>query len=152
MADGHHESIHGLLDHHDAIKREVKEIDGGVETVTTSEDPEVTRMIREHVRQMEQRMESGHGLRWWDPTFAELFRHHEKVAMQIEDVPGGVKVRETSDDPDVALLIRQHATRGVSEFVARGRDRAHEPTPLPEGYGEAKSSDSADGTPHPESP
>lgn len=147
MADGHHQNIHGLLDQHEAIQREVKEIEGGVETVTTSEDPEVTRMIREHVRQMEQRVESGHGLRWWDPTFAELFSHHEKIVMEIEDVPGGVKVRETSEDPDVALLIRQHAIRGVSEFVARGFDRAQEPTPLPEGYPAAKASESANATP-----
>jgi quercetin dioxygenase-like cupin family protein len=40
-------------------------------------------------------------------------------------------VVETSDDPEVVALIRQHAHRAVSEFVERGMDRAHEPTPLP---------------------
>jgi hypothetical protein len=34
----------------------------------------------------------------------------------------------------VAPLIRQHARRAVSEFVARGMERMHEPTPLPDGY------------------
>lgn len=132
--DGHHENIHGLLDQHDAIERQVTEIDGGVETVTTSEDPAIVEMIREHVVQMEQRVESGQGLRWWDPTYAELFRHHEQIEMQVEEVPGGVRVRETSTDPQVALLIRQHA-KGVSEFVDAGHERARQPTPLPEGYG-----------------
>ena len=130
----HHENIHALLDRHEAIQREVKEVEGGVETVTTSEDPEIVEIIREHVREMQQRVESGHGLRWWDPTFAELFRNYDKIEMQIEDVPGGVRVLETSKDPDVAMLIRQHAIRGVSEFVAEGHARARKPTPLPEGY------------------
>jgi hypothetical protein len=130
----HHENIHGLLDRHAGIERKVKEIKGGVVTITTSDDPETAKMIREHVRQMKQRVESGHGMRWWDPLFAEIFEHHDKIVMEIEDVPGGVKVRETSDDPQVAALIRQHAVRGVNEFVAEGRARACQPTPLPEGY------------------
>jgi len=133
--DGHHENIHGLLDQHEAIKRQVIEIEGGVETVTTSEDPAIVEMIREHVVQMEQRVVSGQGLRWWDPTFAELFRHHEQIEMQIEEVPGGVRVRETSPNPDVAMLIRQHE-KGVSEFVADGHARARQATPLPKGYNE----------------
>lgn len=128
----HHGNIHGLLDRHEAIDRSVQEIAGGVETVTTSDDPEVTGMIREHVRQMQQRMESGFGVRHWDPLFVELFRHHAEIEMVIEDVPGGVRVRETSESADVTELIRQHAVRGVSEFVAGGHERARQPTPLPE--------------------
>jgi hypothetical protein len=132
----HHDAIHALLDAHEAIERQVVEIDNGVITVTTSDDPEVAERIRLHVRQMEQRMESGHGMRWWDPLFAELFRHHEAVQMKVEEIPNGVRVTETSDDPEVAKLIKQHATRGVSEFVAQGYARAHQATPLPDGYRE----------------
>ena len=130
----HHDTIHGLLDRHESIERTVKNVKHGVETVTTSDDPEVTAMIRDHVRQMKQRVESGHGMRWWDPVFAELFKHHDKIEMKIKDVPGGVRVREPSPDPQVVLLIRQHAERGVSEFVADGRARAQHETPLPDGY------------------
>jgi len=136
-----HENIHALLDRHEVIERSVEEIDGGVVTVTTSDDPEVVRTLREHVREMQQRMESGHGMRWWDPVFAELFRNHDKVLMEIEDVPGGVRVRETSDDPDIAMLIRQHAIRGINEFVAEGPTRARQATPLPDGYGSTKEPD-----------
>jgi len=92
-------------------------------------------MIRKHVRDMKQRVEAGHGMRWWDPTFVELFKHHDKIEMQIEDIEGGAMVRETSSDADVTLLIRQHAIRGVSEFVADGHARARQETPLPDGYG-----------------
>lgn len=133
-ADGHHEVIQGLLADHDRITRTVEHIDDGVITVTTSDDPEVAHAIRRHVRQMAARMESGQGVRHWDPLFVELFRHHEAVSMELEDVPGGIRVHERSDDPEVRKLIRQHADRGVSEFVARGHERAPHPTPLPEDY------------------
>src|SRR3546814_8363584 len=40
----------------------------------------------------------------------------------------------TSDDPNVVLLIRQHAHRFVSEAAEEGMSRAMRPTPLPNGY------------------
>ena len=127
--------FHQLLTDHAKIKRTVEDVPGGVVTVTTSDDPAVAATIRTHVRQMKRRVEAGQPLRMWDPLFVEIFRNSDKIDMKVEDVPGGVKVTETSADKDAALLIRQHARRGVSEFVARGWDRAHEKTPLPEGYG-----------------
>ena len=125
--------IHSLLDQHELIQREVKDIAGGVETTTTSATPAIAETIRSHTKQMKERLESGQPIRMWDPLFVELFRHHDQIKMAITDVPGGVRVVETSDDPQVTLLIRQHAKRGVSEFVARGYDRAHEASPLPSG-------------------
>jgi hypothetical protein len=142
-ADGHHEVIQSLLGDHDKIRREVEFIDSGVVATTVSDDPEIAETIRKHVRQMAARMETGQGVRHWDPLFVEIFRHHDAISMEIEDIEGGVRVRETSDDPEVQELIRQHATRGVSEFVERGFDRAHEPTPLPEGYGTARVAEGA---------
>jgi hypothetical protein len=38
-----------------------------------------------------------------------VFKHHDEIVMAIEDVPGGVLVRETSQKPDVVKLIRAHA-------------------------------------------
>ena len=54
---------------------------------------------------------------------------------------GGVDVIETSDDPQVVLLIRQHAHRAVSEFVTGGMQRAMQQTPLPSDYREASDDD-----------
>jgi uncharacterized protein YdcH (DUF465 family) len=125
------DTFHALLADHAKIKRTVEDVEGGVLSVTTSEEPAVAEKIRLHVRQMKSRMEAGAGLRHWDPLFVAIFENHDKIAMTIEDVPGGVRVVETSKDPKVTALIRQHARRGVSEFVARGFDRAHEPTPMP---------------------
>ncbi len=128
--------IHGLLMQHEKVHRTVEEIPGGVRTVTTSEDPQVTDLIRTHVREMKERIEKGQPIRQMDPLFREIFRHHEKIRLEVEDVPGGVRATETSDDPQVSLLIRQHAKRAVSEFVQGGMNRAMQGTPLPEGYKE----------------
>ncbi|MFN3167712.1 MAG: thiol peroxidase [Phycisphaeraceae bacterium] len=126
--------FHELLANHGKIHRVVQDIPGGVRTVTTSDDPEIAGLIRLHVRQMAARYEAGMPVRRWDPLFAELLKHFDKITMTIDDIPAGLRVTQTSDDPQVALLIRQHAHRGVSEFVERGFDRAHEASPMPEGY------------------
>ncbi len=119
MADGM-QPLHVLLDQHQKIERSVQEIPGGVKTSTTSADPAVAEMIRLHARQMQVRLEAGQPIRMWDPLFVEIFRHHDQIRMTVSDVPGGVEVVETSDAPEVTALIRQHANRGVSEFVTGG--------------------------------
>lgn len=134
MNDPDHQTIHALLADHEAIERRVEDLRNGVETWTESDDPEVAARIRQHVRQMAARLDEGRPLRRWDPLFAEIFEHADAIEMVMTDTPRGIHVVETSDDPDVVLLIQQHAHRAVSEFVERGMDRAHEPTPLPEGY------------------
>lgn len=128
------DTIHSLLADHTAIERRVEDLPNGVETWTESDDPEVAARIRQHVRQMYARLENDQPMRRWDPLFVEIFENADAIHMEIEDTPRGVRVVETSEDPKVVALIRQHAHRAVSEFVERGMDRAHEPTPLPEGY------------------
>ena len=126
-----HNTIHALLSNHEAIERRVEDLPNGVETWTTSEDEDVATLIRQHVRQMKARLESGRPMRRWDPLFAAIFEHADAIEMIIEDIPGGVRVVETSEAPEVVALIRQHAHRAVSEFVEGGMGRAHEPTPMP---------------------
>lgn len=127
-------SIHGLLTNHEKVKRRVEDIPKGVRTVTTSDDPRVARLIRTHVRQMKARYERDQPIRLMDPVFRELFRNRGKASLTFEDIPGGIRVTHTSDDPQVVLLIRQHARRFVSEAAEQGMRRAMRPTPLPEGY------------------
>lgn len=126
--------IHTLLQNHGRIERQVEDILGGVRTLTTSDDTEVAGAIRAHVRQMKERLEKGQPIRMMDPLFREIFEHAGQIRMAVEDVEGGVRVTETSEDPNVQLLIRQHARRAVSEFVEGGMARAMRGTPLPEGY------------------
>ncbi|HEV2061397.1 MAG TPA: hypothetical protein VGR12_00980 [Solirubrobacteraceae bacterium] len=126
--------IRRLLRAHRQIDRAVADVPGGVRTRTVSDDPEIAALIRTHVRQMKARVEAGEPIRGMDPLFREIFEHHREIEMEVEDVPGGVRVRETSDEAQVVLLIRQHARRAVSEFVRRGMRRAMQRTPLPPGY------------------
>ncbi len=128
--------IHRLLIAHEEIDRDVQDIPNGIRSVTTSSDSEIAELIRTHVDQMGARMERGDAIRQMDPLFRELFEHSDAITIQITDLPDGVQVTETSSDPQVQLLIWQHAHRAVSEFVASGMQRAMQPTPLPEGYGQ----------------
>lgn len=127
--------IQDLLTQHEKIQRSIEEIPNGIRAVTTSTDPDITTLIRTHVREMKSRIQDGHPIRAEDPLFREIFRHHDKIRFEIEDVPGGVRVTETSSDPQVVLLIRQRAQRAESEFVSGGMKRAMHPTPIPEAYG-----------------
>ena len=132
------ETIHGMLAQHEKIQRSVKDIDGGIVSETTSKDPQVAAMIKKHTAEMETRLEQGQPTRMWDPLFAALNEHHAEIAMSIVEIDGGVRVTETSKNPEVVALIRQHAHKGVSEFVAQGFERAHKASPLPETAGAAK--------------
>lgn len=122
--------FHQLLDHRAEITRHVTEVPGGVETVTESVRAEVAAKIREHVRRMKARIEEGRPIRMRDPLFAEIFRHAKKITMRVEDTERGVRVVETSDDPWVTGLIREHA-RVVSAFLEHGYDEARRNHPLP---------------------
>lgn len=124
------EVFHYLLDHHAQIRRTVKTLDNGVETVTESDNPEVAKKIQEHVAAMHERVKSGHGLRYWDELFATLFEHHAKIAMTYERIEKGVRVKETSENPYVAKLVQAHAAV-VSKFVESGFDEAHQNHPAP---------------------
>ena len=131
-APNFHHTIHGLLDAHKSIERTAEDIPGGVRTVTTSKDKQVAKMIQLHVEQMAARMKDGRPVRMWDPLFREMFAQREHVNMAVKPRVDGVEVTVTSKKNRVVGLIRQHAHRGVSEFVRDGYDRAHKPTPLPD--------------------
>lgn len=117
--DADHEVFQFLLQNHKKIKRTVKELPDGVETLTESSDNEVAEQIKDHVEWMEYRIKNTNPIRMRDPLFAELFQHTDKIRMVHEDTENGVRVTETSDDPYVAGLIKAHA-KVVSGFVERG--------------------------------
>jgi hypothetical protein len=108
-----------LLDHRDAITRTVTPLANGVATVTETDDPEIRKVLQEHVGSMAERIENGWGIHLRDPLFAELFRNADRITLRVEDIERGVRVTETSDDPHAAELIRAHA-EVVSRFLANG--------------------------------
>lgn len=124
------EVFHYLLENHTKIERTVKELPNGVETLTESDDPKVAAKIKEHVHWMEVRIETTNPIRRRDPLFAEIFRHTDKIKMNVEKTKSGVKVTETSDDPYVVKLIQAHAMV-VSKFVNDGFQEAMKNHPVP---------------------
>lgn len=122
--------FHFLLDHHAEIRRSVKRLDDGVETLTESDDAEVAAKIQEHVASMHRRIQEGRGLRFWDELFAAVFKNHASIQMTVEKTEHGVKVRETSAEKAVVGLIQAHA-EVVSRFVAHGFDEAHKNHQVP---------------------
>jgi YHS domain-containing protein len=124
-------TIHALFDDHNKITRTVKNISNGVETLTESDDPKVKALIIEHSWAMKARLEKKQPIRQWDPLFAELFKHSDKIKMELTKTAKGVKVVETSDDAYVVKLIQAHAA-GVSEFVKEGMSVMHKQHDLPD--------------------
>jgi len=114
-----HKDFQFLLTNHEKIRRIVKELPNGVETLTESDDTAIAAKIQEHVHWMQYRIEETKPIRMRDPLFAELFQHTDKIVMDVAKTDKGVRVKETSDDPYVAKLIRAHA-KAVSGFVDRG--------------------------------
>lgn len=115
--------FHYLLEHHDKITRTVTELDNGVQTVTESTDLTVKAKIQEHVASMYTRVEDGRPLRMWDELYREIFKHADKIKMELTNTDNGVSVTETSDDEYVVKLIQAHA-KVVTGFSERGFDEA----------------------------
>lgn len=110
---------HQLLTEHANIRRTVKHTSNGVEALTESDDPATAAKITEHAKAMQARMKSGSRVRVWDPVFAELFAKHGAVKIEVTPTAKGVKIVESSDDPEAVALLRSHAM-GVSTFVREG--------------------------------
>jgi hypothetical protein len=123
--------FHALLDHRQEITRTVTKLADGVDTVTESDNPEVTRMIQVHVASMLARVEEGRPIHQRDPLFREIFRNAEKIQARWERTAKGVRVVETSADPWVVKLIQAHADV-LDAFIANGHAEVMKNHPVPE--------------------
>jgi len=122
--------FHRLFDHRTEIKRQVLTREDGVETVTESKNPEVTRLLQTHVASMLARVKEGRPIHRRDPLFAELFRYADRIEARHELTAGGVRVIETSKDAYVVKLLHAHA-EAVSAFLANGRSEMMKNHPVP---------------------
>jgi hypothetical protein len=120
---------HALLADHALLRRVVRHTPAGVEALTESDDPRVAALIIDHAKAMQGRMKRGSLVRGWDPVFVALFEKHEAVHIEVTPTDRGVKIVEHASDEQAMRLMRSHAT-GVSEFVRRGFDAAHQETAL----------------------
>jgi hypothetical protein len=114
-----HQDFFFLLDHREAIRRTVKNLPDGVETLTESDEEDVAAMIQTHVEAMYDRMEHANPIRMRDPIFRAVFANANKIKMEVEHTDQGVRVRETSDDSYAVKLVQEHA-KLVSLWLKNG--------------------------------
>lgn len=122
--------FHQLFDHRSEIKRQVTLLDNGIETVTESANPEVTKLLKGHVLSMLARVKDARPIHRRDPLFAELFKYTAQIEARHEMTSGGVRVIETSKDPYVVKLLQAHAAV-VTAFIENGMSEMMKNHPLP---------------------
>ena len=119
-------AIHELMVNHDRINRTVTNLADGIRTVTESDDPEIAKIIKEHVSSMDQRVSAGNdpGLPMESPALHSIFRNADKVQTSIQTTGNGVIVVQTSTDPETVAALQTHASE-VSDLVKGGMAAMH---------------------------
>jgi hypothetical protein len=109
-----------LFMRHGEIRRSVTELPNGVHAVTESDDPQTAALIRAHVGEMYRRLDQNRAFPYpMSRSVPAMFAHGTAYRRTLEATPKGVAVTETSDDPAMVAIIRQHA-REISGFVREG--------------------------------
>ena len=122
--------FHQLFDHRTEIERQVIAREDGIETVTESTNPEVTRLLQTHVAAMLGRVKENRPIHQRDPLFTELFKNADRIEARHELTARGVRVVETSKDAYVVKLLQAHAEI-VSAFLANGVSEMMKNHPVP---------------------
>jgi hypothetical protein len=124
-----HSDIRDLFLNHDRIKRSVINLPDGIRTLTESDDPQLAKVIKDHVATMGSRVEEGRdpGLPIETDALHSIFRDKDKIKSTYEVTEKGMAVVQTSTDPKVVRELQEHAAQ-VSDLAARGMAAAHEAT------------------------
>ena len=112
-------SIHQLLEQHGKVTREVTLTEDGYVAITKSTDPAITKTLRQHINQMEERLGTGGMVRGWDPAFREFVEHYTDITHRVEAIPHGVKITVQGKTPEAIKVAQNHA-KIVSDFAAQG--------------------------------
>lgn len=122
-----------LLANRHEIRREIKLLPNGIETLTETDNPQLRTILVQHVQSMKQRVEESRPIHRRDPLFAALFRNAKKVSMmKVTATEKGVHVLETSDDRFTVKLIQAHA-KVVSLFIKNGHEEVRKNHSVPKG-------------------
>jgi hypothetical protein len=119
--------IHELVVNHDRIQRTVTDLPNGIRTVTTSTDPALAQLIKNHVLTMDQRVSRGDdpGLPMESETLRTLFRGKDKIHTVTDTTATGIIVVQTSSDSSIVAALQQHAAE-VTDLVRRGMPAMHD--------------------------
>jgi hypothetical protein len=121
MGGGDMGTIRQLFANHNQVHRTIKEIPGGIHAVTESDNPQVSALIQSHVPRMYQRINDGQGIPMimMSSTLPVMAQNADRYQRHLQLTRKGIVVTETSNDPDMVAVIREHA-REVNRFVAEG--------------------------------
>lgn len=121
MGGGDMGTIRQLFANHDQVHRTVKEIPGGIRAVTESDNPQISALIQSHVPSMYQRINNRQGIPMIMMSFTlpAMAQNADQYQRHFQLTPKGIVVTETSNDPEMVAVIREHA-REVDRFVAEG--------------------------------
>ena len=116
-----------IFTQHQGIRRSVSPLFNGIVTTTESEDPALRDAIIGHVAMMVARLETGRNpeVMIQSPTLDALFEVYDQIDTTTVATPTGVKVTQTSANPEVVVLLLKHAGE-VSDMSARGMQAVHE--------------------------
>ncbi len=115
------QTIHQLFADRDRIRRTVEEIPHGIRAVTESDSPEVATLIQLHVSKMYDRVSEGYPIPMigMSSTLPTMIQSANQYQRQLRITSKGIEVTETSNDPNMVTVIREHA-REVTQFVTQG--------------------------------
>jgi uncharacterized protein (DUF2267 family) len=118
--------IHALFANHDRMTRTVTNLPDGIRTVTESNDPQVAKLITDHVASSRKQVETGVDPRLpiESPALRAIYAHYDKIVTTVEATEKGVVVVQTSTDPQVVAALQQHAAE-VTEFINDGMAAMH---------------------------
>ena len=96
---------------HKGISRAVTNITDGIVTTTEAEDEVLREAIISHVSMMVTRLEEGKNpeVIIQSPTLDALFGVYNEIDTEIELTDTGIKVIQTSANPDVVTFLQAHA-------------------------------------------
>jgi hypothetical protein len=95
--------------------------------VTTSDDPRLAALIKDHVLTMDQRVSTGDDPRlpMESPALHAIFRGKDDIHTRSDTIATGVIVVQTSSDSALVAALQQHAAE-VTDLVQRGMTAMHE--------------------------
>ncbi|MDA8536253.1 hypothetical protein N9L23_02680 [Alphaproteobacteria bacterium] len=116
-----------IFQSHKGISRVVTNLTDGIVTTTEAEDETLREAIVSHVSMMITRIEEGKNpeVMIQSPTLDKLFGVYNEIDTEIELTNTGVKVTQTSANPEVVKLLQTHAAE-VSDMSKRGMQAVHE--------------------------
>jgi len=119
-----------LLEHHAELKRETQRLANGICSRTTSENPQLAKIIQQHTVGMEKRFGMNRAIRSWDPLFAALFEYKDELNFEYKMIPAGVEATLTASDPKLIELIHAH-DETIHGFVNEGFEAGGRESPKP---------------------